>query len=92
MENRRQMDGTVSNVLVLRTNGDEFFYERLLQLLGDDYPLMTCNSDMSEFMKIIEYELCVNQLLYQYIERNNVDQINWFGKDKQHILYNIDGY
>lgn len=82
MENKRQVDGIITNVLVLRTDDDEFFYERLIKLLGNDYPIMTCNSEMSEFMKIIEYEFVVNHLLYQYVERNNVDQINWFGKDK----------
>jgi hypothetical protein len=47
---------------------------------------------MSEFMKIIEYELSINHLLLQYVERNSVNQKNWFGKDKQHILYDISDY
>jgi len=29
---------------------------------------------MSEYMKIIEYELWMNYLIIQYVERNKVDQ------------------
>ena len=72
----------VTNILILRTEDDEFFYNKLIQMLGTTYPIMTLDSAMSQDMRIIEYELCINKMLIQYVARNSVNQKNWFGKDK----------
>ncbi len=80
----------MTNVIVLRTENDEYFYERLIKMLDGDYPLLTLTSQMSEHLKIVEYELVINQMLYQFVVRNQVNQIDWFGKQKQHHLYNIN--
>ena len=42
-------------------------------MLGNDYPIITLNSELSEFMKIIEYELWMNHLVGQYVERVKVN-------------------
>ena len=61
-------------------------------MLGDDYPIITLNSELSEFMKIIEYELWMNHLVGQYVERVKVNQSNWYGKEKQQMLQNLYDY
>lgn len=92
MEDKRHRQNMTTNVLILRTENDGFFYEKLIQMLGDDYPIITLNSQMSEFMKIIEYELWMNHLVGQYAERVKVNQSNWFGKEKQNMLQNLYDY
>jgi len=57
-------EGILTNVIVLRTENDDYFYDRLLKMLDGDYPLLTLTSQMSENLKIIEYELVINQMLY----------------------------
>ena len=66
------MKGIITNILVLRTDNDDFFYDKLVLMLGDTYPIMTLNSNLSEHLKIIEYEMNINKLLIQYVERNKV--------------------
>jgi hypothetical protein len=44
MEQKRNKDGVSSNILVLRTDNDEYFYSKLIKLLGDDYPILTLES------------------------------------------------
>lgn len=68
------MKGIITNILVLRTDNDDFFYDKLVLMLGDTYPIMTLNSNLSEHLKIIEYEMNINKLLIQYVERNKVSQ------------------
>ena len=42
-------------------------------MLNDEYPIVTLNSQMSESMKIIEYELTINHMLLNYVERNKIN-------------------
>ncbi|MFO0131181.1 MAG: hypothetical protein ACK52J_00920 [bacterium] len=50
-------------MLVLHSDYDGFFYDKLVEMLGGNYPMMTFKSSMSEFMKIIEYEICINHMV-----------------------------
>lgn len=73
MEDKKHRQNMTTNVLILRSELDGFFYDKLIQMLGDDYPIITLNSELSEFMKIIEYELWMNHLVGQYVQRVKVN-------------------
>jgi|NOAtaT_6_FD_contig_21_2670339_length_314_multi_3_in_0_out_0_1 hypothetical protein len=73
MEHKKHKDGIITNILVLRSENDGYFYDRLMKMLGSDYPIITFSSQMSEYMKIIEYELWVNHMLLQYVERTGIN-------------------
>ena len=56
-----------------------------------DYPIWIIDScvNENENLEIVEYELIINKFIIQMIEKYNIDQTNWHGKDKQHILYDL---
>jgi hypothetical protein len=80
MEFQRAKKNFVTNVIILRQNQDEIFYENCLKVLNNNYPLWVIDSELSEELKIIEYELTINQLLLQVIESQEIDQAEWEGK------------
>ena len=56
----------------MHSDYDGFFFDKLVEMLDGKYPIMTFKSSMSEFMKIIEYEICINHMVAQYVERNKI--------------------
>ncbi len=65
---------------------------RTRSLLGDVSPIWEVPSELPEELQILEYEMVFNYFVLQLIERKNIDQVNWFGKDRQHLLYEVDNW
>jgi len=82
--------GTLTHVILL--TGPQLEPEILRRthaLLGDEYPIWEIPSTLSEGLQILEYEMVLNYFVLQLIERKNIDQVNWFGKERQHVLYEV---
>ncbi len=70
-------------------NNDNFYIDKIFKLLGNSYKIWILDSKFENNLKIIEYETAINYLILQIMQRLDIDQKQWHGKDNQHILYNI---
>ena len=67
---------------------NDIYIENTKELLKD-YPIWEIKTSILKNIEIVEIELKINFLIIQLIERLNINQVNWHGKDKQHLLYDI---
>ena len=85
--------GTMTHVILLTgPQLEEEVLRRTRSLLGDTTPIWEIRSQLPEDLQILEYEMIFNYFVLQLIERKNIDQVNWFGKDRQHLLYEVDNW
>ena len=53
----------------------------------EDYPVWFITSNLSVNLKILHYELIINNYIIDLINRLEIDQVNWIGKEKQSLIY-----
>jgi len=54
-----------------------------------DYNIWILENDLRDELKIIHYEISFNYLISQIMNRLDIDQINWFGKETGKLIYDI---
>ena len=91
--NNKQMNKKYSIILINTSNSDknsntELYVNKSKELLKD-YPVWEIKTSILKDLEIVEIELRINFLVLQLIERLNINQVNWDGKDKQHIMYDL---
>ncbi len=92
MEYQRHHGIVTHFILLTGPQLEEAILRRTRSLLGEFSPIWEIHSELPEDLQILEYEMVFNHFALQLIERKNIDQVNWFGKDRQHLLYEVDNW
>ena len=66
---------------------DKEFRDKCIKMLGQEYPVWQVESELTEDLQILEYEMLINHFILKWLEKKNIDQISWFGKEKQNVMY-----
>jgi 3,4-dihydroxy 2-butanone 4-phosphate synthase/GTP cyclohydrolase II len=92
MEYQRHHGVMTHFILLTGAQLEKEVLRRARSLLGNESPVWEIYSELSEDLQILEYEMIFNYFTLQLIERKKIDQVNWFGKDRQHLLYEVDSW
>ena len=78
-----------TSIIILKSSNDDKIINKIFELLKDNYKIWTISSKFEDKFKIIEFEIVLNYFLTQLCERLDINQISWFGKKNQEIIYSL---
>jgi len=78
-----------TSVIILKSSeSDNRFVEKIQKMISKSH-LWILDSDLSEDLKIIEYEIALNYFILRIMSKLNINQIDWPNKNKETSLYEI---
>jgi 3,4-dihydroxy 2-butanone 4-phosphate synthase/GTP cyclohydrolase II len=80
-------NGIITDIIILKRNREDIISK--LQLMLKDYNIWILENDLRDELKIVHYEISFNYLISQIMNRLDIDQINWFGKETGKLIYDI---
>jgi 3,4-dihydroxy 2-butanone 4-phosphate synthase/GTP cyclohydrolase II len=90
MEYNRMRDVQYSVILICRDDSEQNKkLDILIKNMLGNYPVHQINIASSK-EAILEIEINVNYIVFQLMQLMMIDQKNWFGKNDQHIMYNVN--
>ena len=87
-QNTLNSNGKFCYILFDSNDNDSEYISKIYKMVDNDNCIWTITSELPALLKIIEFEMKVNYFLKLLINRLNINQKNWNGKD-QTILYNF---
>lgn len=76
-------------ILINSSDEDVQMIEAARKMLSSNYPIWEVKTELTDDFKILELEMIMNYFVLKWLERKDIDQINWSGKDKQKYLYSL---
>jgi 3,4-dihydroxy 2-butanone 4-phosphate synthase/GTP cyclohydrolase II len=76
-------------VILLVDKNSKVLAEKTKQMVGSSEYIYEHHLKLDEELMVIEAEIFFNKLIFSLIYKKNIDQANWKGKDKQHVIYEI---
>ena len=82
--------GKKTHFIFLKTSDfDKKMIHYSRKMLSENYPIWEIQTELSEDFLIFELEMIMNQFLLKWLERRDIDQVNWSGKNDQKYLYDL---
>ena len=75
-------------IIIIDNNLSKESSKNLKLTLEGSFPLWDITPKLESPLEIIEIELIINNYIIQLMDLCKFDQINWTGKEKQHLMYN----
>lgn len=76
-------------VILLVDKKSKYLAEKTKLMCGSSDYIYEHELELEEELMIIETEIFFNRLIFSLIYLKNIDQVNWKGKEKQHVTYEI---
>lgn len=86
LENKRD-NKDIYNIIWFNNEVNLELKDKLTKLMKP-YPTWIINSKLMIDLKIIDYELIINQFIIQIIDYLDINQVEWKGKNSQYLVYN----
>ena len=89
IENARSQKTEPYVVILLVDKKSQNLAEKTKLMCGPSDFIYEHHLELEEELMVIETEIFFNRLIFSLIYLKNIDQANWKGKEKQHVIYEI---
>ena len=80
-------NGIITDIIIFKGKREDIISK--LQVMLKQYNVWILDNDLRDDLKVIHYEVALNYLISQIMNRLNIDQINWKGKENGKLVYDI---